>query len=169
MLDNHKHRRNISATSSKTDRLRIHEILARLGTRVDPAAAENRTLQVLEDEIEVDVELSLKHWDLSPGRYTRLTVGSADFKSDISSACLIFEPFFCGKASDDGNEHDLAWVYKTVTRCNGSIAVRNDPRGGTTFEVFLPIEQKSTKSITELPDLVSTCVHDIVHQFSLTA
>ncbi len=171
-FDNHKHCKNAASSFFETDRLHLDEIIACLGACVDPSAANNRTPPVLEDEIDVDVELSLNHWDLPPGRYSRLTISSADFKRDTSSACLVFEPFFCKTASDDDNDRDLAWVYKTVISCNGSIIVRNDPHGGTTFEVFLPVKQKSINKVidpTRLSGLVPASINDIVHQFGMTA
>jgi len=85
-----------------------------------------------------------------PGRYARLRI--ADSGAGIAPDVLprIFEPYFTTKAGQGGVGLGLAAVYGTVQQHDGTIEVRSEIGRGTTFDVYLPIDERP---VPHEPDL----------------
>ena len=69
-----------------------------------------------------------------------------DSGSGISSDIIpnIFNPFFTTR--DNGTGLGLAICHKIITDHGGSIEVRNNPGGGASFTIKLPLERSFMKS-----------------------
>lgn len=74
-----------------------------------------------------------------------LTIGIQDTGKGITANDLgrIFEPFFTTKTDDGGTGLGLAVSYGIITDHNGFIDVESEPDQGTTFIVWLPVEENS--------------------------
>lgn len=83
--------------------------------------------------------------EIPPGRYVKLTVSDNGVGIDPSIMDRIFDPYFTTKDREKGTGLGLAVVYGIVKDWGGEIAVQSERGSGTTFELFLPIIQDSTK------------------------
>ena len=118
----------------------IQQMLMNLCTNAYHAMRERGgTLWVRLSEMEVDPAFGVKYARLSPGRYLRLDVSDTGCGMDKDTMDRIFEPFFTTKKVGEGTGLGLATVHGIVKSHGGAIIVQSEPRGGTTFEVFLPV------------------------------
>ena len=84
------------------------------------------------------------------GNYAVLSVRDTGEGIPAEVQDRIFEPFFTTKDKDHGTGLGLATVYGIVAQANGHINLISEPDFGTTFEVFFPIMQGESKSISRI-------------------
>jgi CheY-like chemotaxis protein len=79
-------------------------------------------------------------FDLSAGRYLKLSVTDTGSGIDPEHLSRIFDPYFTTKPTGTGL--GLATVYSIVKKHSGRIEVRSKMGAGTTFEIWLPAALK---------------------------
>ena len=82
---------------------------------------------------------------LPPGAYVLLEVHDTGIGMDEATLAKMFDPFFSTKFT--GRGLGLAAVLGIVRAHHGGISVWSAPQKGTTFQVFLPVEQESACSV----------------------
>ncbi len=82
-------------------------------------------------------------FELTPGEYVEVSI--QDSGEGIKPELLqkIFEPFFTTKESGKGTGLGLAAVFGTLIDHNGAITVYSEVNRGTTFNLYIPIIDKS--------------------------
>ncbi len=93
---------------------------------------------------ELDPEFCRSHPNQAvPGMYLQISVRDSGVGIDQATMPHIFEPFFTTKPIGKGTGLGLAAVYGTVKSHNGTISVSSEPDKGTTFNLFLPLDQET--------------------------
>jgi PAS domain S-box-containing protein len=125
------------------DQIKIHQILMNLCTNASHAMQEKGgVMSVSLSEVEIDSDFIVKHFDIKPGSYLKLSV--SDTGHGISSSLMehIFDPFFTTKEKGQGTGMGLSVVHGIVKSHNGTIHAYSEPGQGSTFNVYLPVIER---------------------------
>jgi PAS domain S-box-containing protein len=133
------------------DPTQIHQVMMNLCTNAGHAMQEKGgTLKVELSETWLDADFVVKHADLKPGCYIRLTVSDTGHGIPAQLLDRIFDPFFTTKKAGDGTGMGLSVVHGIVKGLNGAITVYSEKGNGTTFNVFLSAVEKDTALQTRM-------------------
>lgn len=81
-----------------------------------------------------------------PGSFAKISVGDTGCGMAEDVRGRIFEPFFTTKAVGKGTGLGLALAYSVVKECNGILKVESSPGKGSTFTVWLPVTEQSSRT-----------------------
>jgi PAS domain S-box-containing protein len=125
------------------DQIKIHQILMNLCTNASHAMQEKGgVMSVSLSEIELDSAFMVKHFDIKPGAYLKLSVSDTGHGMPASLMEHIFDPFFTTKEKGQGTGMGLSVVHGIVKSHNGTIHAYSEPGKGSTFNVYLPVIEK---------------------------
>ncbi len=125
------------------DPTQLHQIAMNLITNAHHAVeleGGRITAQVSEETLEPD-HLGTKH--LAPGRYAVLSISDDGHGMPADLMANIFEPYYTTKTMGKGTGLGLAVAYGLVKEHNGEITVTSTVGEGTTFTVYLPIQEET--------------------------
>jgi PAS domain S-box-containing protein len=133
----------------KGDRSQIHQVLLNLCVNARDAMPKGGTIN-LQSGIKSGTELSDTFTGVVADRYVCICV--SDNGTGISKEVKphIFEPFYTTKERGKGTGLGLSVVYGVVNNHRGFVQADSEPGQGTTFSIFLPLEQAAEN--TSSPD-----------------
>jgi PAS domain S-box-containing protein len=121
------------------DPSQIHQVVMNLCNNAAYAMQpQGGVLDVSLVEVEVDKEMALRHPDLKPGHYLRLTVGDTGMGMPPEVMERAFDPFFTTKKRGEGSGMGLALVHGIVKDYDGAVTLYSEVGKGTTFNIFFP-------------------------------
>ncbi|WP_333653256.1 two-component system sensor histidine kinase NtrB [Dissulfurispira sp.] len=86
-----------------------------------------------------------KYHYLKAGKYVAIQISDTGTGMDEATLSHIFEPFFTTKPVDKGTGLGLATVYSIIKAHHGYVIAESIPDKGSTFTIYLPIEEKNPK------------------------
>ncbi len=131
----------------RADPTLIHQLIMNLCTNAYQAMLETGgRLTVAMREVVLDSSRERPETDLPDGRYVRIEISDTGCGMDRETMEKIFDPFFTTKVQGRGTGLGLAVVHDIVKSLNGGITVVSEPGKGTSFYVFLPVEEEQEQN-----------------------
>jgi len=127
------------------DPTQIQNMFLNLGINARDAMPEGGRLEFSTTVADLDeIFISSVPFVIPTGQYIHVTITDTGCGMDAQTQKRIFEPFFTTKERGKGTGMGLAAVYGTVKTHKGAIVVRSFKGKGSTFNVYLPVNQKQT-------------------------
>jgi PAS domain S-box-containing protein len=89
---------------------------------------------------------------LEPGPYAMLAVRDDGAGMDEATRARVFEPFFTTKPPGEGTGLGLSVVHGIVSEHGGGMTVESRPGEGTTFTIWLPLQEEPPETVPGLLD-----------------
>ena len=153
-------RRNIEPDTGiiEADPTQIHQVLMNLCTNA--AHAMNKKGGVLEvgiRNVEVENEgIGLEYPHVPPDHYVMLTIRDTGHGMSAGIVERIFDPYFTTKEKGEGTGLGLAVVHGIVKSYGGAITVYSEIGKGSTFNIYLPANEKKVEEEKETGDTIPT-------------
>jgi PAS domain S-box-containing protein len=121
----------------------IDQVLLNLAVNARDAMPEGGSLVIETSAKTMDETFVEAIPDAVPGRYACLGVSDTGCGIPQDVLSRIFEPFFTTKEPGKGTGLGLATVFGIVKQHRGLLKVYSEPAQGTTFQVFVPVNESA--------------------------
>ena len=135
----------------KGDPGQLQQVLMNLAINARDAMESGGELSFETAIVNIDEGYCQTHMEAKVGRYLLIAVTDTGHGIPAEQLGRIFEPFYTTKAPGKGSGMGLAMVYGIVKNHEGFVNVYSEVGHGTTFKIYLPLEESATRA-TEKPD-----------------
>lgn len=133
------------------DPTRLQQVLMNLAVNARDAMPNGGQIAIRIRAVDTGQEAPAQLDSPPAGRWVRIDVTDSGSGIPHASQKRIFEPFFTTKAPGEGTGLGLAQVYGIVKQHGGEIEVHSQAGEGTTFAIYLPLEEESQPEIQAVP------------------
>jgi PAS domain S-box-containing protein len=124
------------------DRVLIKQVLINMMVNARDALSCGGEIRISTALTVIDKDVVTGGVTLSPGSYGLVTVTDNGTGMDEETVARIFEPFFTTKETGKGTGLGLAIAFGIVSNHYGHISVKSVPGKGSTFGVYLPLQEE---------------------------
>jgi len=126
---------------AEVDRGQIQQVLLNLYMNAWQAMPDGGDIYIQTTNVTL-TESFVKSFEISPGRYIKISVTDTGIGIDDAIKDMIFDPFFSTKDRSQSSGLGLASVYGIVKNHEGGIDVFSEKGKGTTFNIYIPASNK---------------------------
>jgi CheY-like chemotaxis protein len=137
----------------EVDRNQIEQVMVNLYLNAWQAMAHRGTIQVRTENTKLDKDF-VKPYEVSPGRYVRVSVADTGTGMDNEVQKRVYEPFFTTKEMGKGTGMGLASAFGILKNHNGIIHFTSTSGKGTTFFIYLPVSDRPVEIDTSTEESV---------------
>ncbi|MCA9608509.1 MAG: PAS domain S-box protein [Myxococcales bacterium] len=134
----------------KCDRGQLDQVLLNLVVNSRDAMPEGGRIEVSVFTRELDAAAARTR-TLSPGMHVLLSIRDTGVGIEADALPHIFEPFFTTKGEAKGTGLGLSTVYGIVKQSGGHVDVSTERGAGTTFTLYLPLDEAGAPDPEPLP------------------
>jgi signal transduction histidine kinase len=124
----------------------MEQIILNLSVNARDAMPNGGLLGIHADIIDISEEQAGFNPERKKGQFALLTVSDNGCGIPPEILSRLFEPFFTTKDPGKGTGLGLATVYGIVQQHGGWVEVESQPRNGTRFKIFLPMEANAASA-----------------------
>ena len=126
------------------DATQIHQVFMNLCVNARDAMPAGGTIKI-ETRVRDNAAVKSRFPKAAANRYLAISVSDTGSGMDETTKRKIFDPFFTTKDPGKGTGLGLALVHSIIENHRGMIDVESEPGRGTTFHLFLPIEETAVE------------------------